>query len=82
MGKEKLIKICNIVAFIFALSFVLQVTRDAFAYGSTLNSAPFYVWVLVDAVRYLMPALCIFLVGRFFKFRLNQEKRENPLKRK
>ena len=75
MKKNKVIKICNTVAFIFALSFLLQLVRDWILYNSTLNSAPFRLWVLTDAVLYLMPASFAFLIGRFVK--LQQKKKEN-----
>lgn len=64
---KKLIKACNMVAFIFLLSFFLKLGRDWVIYNSTLNSAPFYIWVVADAVRYLLPAGSIFLIGRFLK---------------
>ena len=64
---KKLIKACNMVAFIFLLSFFLKLGRDWMLYDSTLNSAPFYVWIIADAARYLMPAGFVFLVGRFMK---------------
>ena len=64
---KKLIKACNLVAFIFLLSFFLKLGRDWVMYSSTLNSAPFYVWILADAIRYLLPAGFAFLIGRFLK---------------
>ena len=75
MKKEKLLKICNIVAFVFALSFLLKLARDFVAYNAALNSAPFSVWVLADAVQYLMPAAFVFLIGRIVK--LQKDKEEN-----
>ena len=74
-NKKKLIKICNTIAFIFALSFVLRLIRDWSVYNTTLNSAPFYLWVLADAVQYLMPAAFAFLIGRIVK--LQKDKEEN-----
>ena len=71
---KKLIKVCNMVAFIFLLSFVLKVARDWMMYNSTLNSAPFYIWIVADAVRYLLPAGFTFLIGRFLK--VAQESKE------
>ena len=62
---KKLIKVCNMVAFIFLLSFFLKLVRDWMMYDATLNSAPFSIWVLADAVRYLMPSGFVFLLGRF-----------------
>ena len=71
--QKKLIKICNFVAFIFALSFLLKLARDWGVYSTTLNSAPFYIWVVADAVQYLMPAAFVFLIGRFVKHQQNKE---------
>lgn len=73
MKKEKLLKICNLVAFIFALSFLLQLLRDWHVYNTTLNSAPFYLWVLADALQYLMPAAVVFLIGRVVKHQKDRE---------
>ena len=72
-SKTKLIKICNTVAFIFALSFLLQLVRDWSVYNTTLNSAPFRLWVLTDAVLYLMPAAFAFLIGRIVKLQKDKE---------
>ena len=73
MKKEKITKICNTVAFIFALSFLLRLARDWTVYNTTLNSAPFYVWVLADAMQYLMPAAFVFLIGRIVKHQKDKE---------
>lgn len=64
---KKLITTCNIVAFIFLLSFFLKLGRDWMMYDSTLNSAPFYIWVVANAIQYLLPAGAAFLIGRFLK---------------
>lgn len=77
MNKDKIIKVCNIAAFIFALSFALKLARDAITYFTTANSAPFIIWVAADAVRYLMPAAALFLVGWLVKRAKKQEEQEN-----
>ena len=71
---KKLIKACTMVAFIFLLSFFLKLGRDWVMYDAMLNSAPFTVWILADAIRYLLPAGFIFLIGRFLK--VAQENKE------
>ena len=71
---KKLIKVCNMVAFIFLLSFFLKLGRDWMMYDSTLNSAPFYIWVVANAIQYLLPAGSAFLIGRFLK--AAQERKE------
>ena len=42
-------------------------------YNTTLNSAPFRLWVLTDAVLYLMPAAFAFLIGCIVKLQKNKE---------
>ena len=71
---KKLIKVCNMVAFIFLLSFFLKLGRDWVMYDSIQNSAPFMVWVIADGVRYLLPSGFTFLIGRFLK--VAQENKE------
>ena len=73
MGKEKLIKICNIVALILTLSFPLRLVRDWFVYNTTLNSAPFWVWIAANAVLHLIPAAILFLIGQFLKIVRNKK---------
>lgn len=77
MNQTKIIKICNIVAFILTLSFLLKLVRDWFVYNTTLNSAPFYLWVMVDAAYYLLPAACIFLAGRLVHVKKKKDEQEN-----
>ena len=75
---KKLITVCNMVAFIFLLSFFLKLGRDWVMYSSTLNSAPFSIWIIADAVRYLLPAGFVFLIGRFLKVAQdNKEKNDS-----
>ena len=79
---KKLIKACNMVAFIFLLSFCLKLGRDWMLYDSTPNSAPFYIWIIADAVRYLLPAGFTFLIGRFLKVaQENKEKNDSDFVR-
>ena len=74
---KKLIKVCNMVAFIFLLSFFLKLGRDWFMYNDSY-SAPFYFWVVADAIRYLLPAGFTFLIGRFLKVAQdNKEKNDS-----
>lgn len=40
--------------------------KDDFDYGkysSTLTSAPFDIWILVNALYFVLPALIIFILG-------------------
>lgn len=40
---------------------------DYSKYTSTLNSAPFYVWILANALYLIIPAIILFAVGAIIK---------------
>ena len=65
MKKKKIIKLVNITSIILLFCFVISIVTGYLRYYSydTLNSAPFYVWVLVDAICYLGLSLLLFIIG-------------------
>lgn len=48
--KQKVPMICNIVSLILLIVFVIKSIVDYTQYSTSLNSAPFYLWVLVNAL--------------------------------
>ncbi len=48
---------------LLTLGFIIKVLIDYGVYNSTLNSAPFYLWILVDSIYFLLPALISLLIG-------------------
>ncbi len=60
---------------LMVLGFCIHVLVDYHTYNTTLNSAPFWVWILVDALVWLIPALLAFLAGLIVtKIMRNKEK--------
>ena len=45
------------------IGFCINLIVDYRTYSTTLNSAPFWVWILVDALLWLIPALLAFAAG-------------------
>lgn len=64
MKKITLYKIFYIAAIMLAAAFCVLVAVDSYRYTHSLNSAPFYVFVLARALVFLTPALITFIVGR------------------
>ncbi len=64
MKKITLYKIFYIAAIMLAAAFCVLVAVDSYRYTHTLNSAPFYVFVLARALVFLTPALTSFIVGK------------------
>ena len=65
--KKKVPLICDIVSLAFVVGFVIKSVLDYFKYSSTLNSAPFSVWLLVNALCLITPAIIVFAVGKMVK---------------
>lgn len=57
--KQKVPMICNIVSLILLIVFVIKSIVDY----TSLNSAPFYLWVLVNALFLVIPAIILFVIG-------------------
>lgn len=63
MKRITLYKIFYIAAIMLAAAFCVLVAVDSYKYSATLNSAPFYIFVLARAITFLLPALIAFIVG-------------------
>ena len=57
------------VSAILVLVFFVNTALDWHTYTTTLNSAPFRYWVLVNAIYFLLPSLILSVVGIVLKSR-------------
>ena len=55
---------------LMVLGFFIHLAVDWHQYNTTLNSAPFWLWILVDAVLWLLPALIAAIAGYVAKRKL------------
>ena len=60
---------------LMVLGFFVNVMVDWYQYNSTLNSAPFWVWILCDAALWLLPALAALITGIVAKRKLTQKEK-------
>ena len=65
--KKKVPMICNIVSVVLVIAFIVKNVVDYSKYTSTLNSAPFYVWILANALYLIIPAIILSAVGAIIK---------------
>ena len=56
-------KICYGLSVILFVGFMINTIIDYGRYNSTLNSAPFYMWVIVNAICFIAPAIIVLIVG-------------------
>ena len=60
---------------LMVLGFCIAVCVDWHRYNTTLNSAPFWVWIVTDALIWLIPAAIAAIAGFVAKKKLT--KKEN-----
>ena len=60
---------------LMVLGFCIAVFLGWYQYNSTLNSAPFWVWIVTDALVWLIPAAVAAIAGFVAKRKLS--KKEN-----
>lgn len=56
-------RICYVASLILVLVFVIRVVLDYINYDAMVNSAPFSVFILVEAINFILPALLLFIAG-------------------
>lgn len=69
MKKIRGVPLCYALSALLCLGFVINTILDYSRYSSTLNSAPFYLWVVVNALCFLVPAAIFLLLGIVLKNR-------------
>ena len=75
MKKMQTYKLLYGAAVLIILGFCIHLAVDYYQYCTTLHSAPFSVWVLVDLLLWLVPAALAFRAGYIAKKRkLSKEK--------
>ena len=65
MKKENVYKFLYIAAALLVVGFAIASGVDAYKYntGGYLGSAPLYLYILVNAIMYLLPSLAFFVTG-------------------
>lgn len=69
MGR-KLPLACYVVSFALVIAFIVKSIIDYTRYLESYGSAPFHVWVLVNALYLIIPAIIALIVGVIVKKRL------------
>lgn len=68
MGK-KLPLVCYVVSAALVIAFIVKSIVDYTRYLESYGSAPFRVWVLVNALYLVVPAIIVSVVGVIIKKR-------------
>ena len=75
MKKVKAHKLLYGAAALMVLGFGIHTLADYCRYDGTLNSAPFRLWIYVNAMLWLIPALLAFLAGFIANKKLSKKEK-------
>lgn len=67
MRKHKWYPLCYVFSALAVAGFGLKVAWDWHIYTATLNSAPFRLFIMMDAVCFLLPAVLLLILGRYLR---------------
>ena len=74
MKKLNGIKICYGASVLLFIGFIINTLIDYSRYDSAINSAPFDLWIIVNAIFFIVPAIILFAVGFVIKKKQNKPK--------
>jgi hypothetical protein len=57
------------ISVLLMIAFFVKSVVDYVQYSSSLNSAPFYIWIVVNAIYFIVPAMIVFVIGIIMKKR-------------
>ena len=63
MKMDKKVSVYFTCSLFFVFGFIFSVIKDYVTYHNTLNSAPFYIDIMINVVCFLLPALIFAFVG-------------------
>lgn len=67
MKKANIHKFLYIVSVLLVLGFAIHTIVDACRYNSMMTSFPFYTFVIVHAIEYLIPSIIVCIVAVIVK---------------
>lgn len=72
MKKKHWYKFMYVISTLLVVGFIIRTTVDYIQYNETLNSAPFYVFILARALVFLLPAIVSLILASVFKKKFNK----------
>ena len=69
MKKFNGVKICYGASVLLFVGFIINTIIDYGRYNSTLNSAPFYLWIIVNGICFIVPAI----IGLIIKKKIRKD---------
>ena len=75
MKKENIYKFLYAVCIFLIIGFVIRISVDFIKYDEMNNSAPFYAFIIIRAIQFIMPSIICFVVGKITKKKFTKEEK-------
>ena len=72
MKKVSIFKLLFVLSILLLVVFVVNTIIDYINYSTTLNSAPFSVFILVNAIMFILPSIVLAIIGFIIKRKSNR----------
>ncbi len=69
MKRENLYKFLYFIDILLVIGFCIRLVSDYYKYKKEVYSAPFYIFICVRAIEFLIAALIVFAAARILKKR-------------
>ncbi len=76
MKKETTYKILFTISILLLVVFVVNTIIDYINYTTTLNSAPFSVYILVNAIIFILPSAILAIIAFIIKRKSNRQNKQ------
>lgn len=73
MKKETICKILFAISTLLLAAFVVNTIIDYINYSTSFTSAPFSVFILVNAIMFILPSIILAVIGFIIKIKSNQQ---------
>lgn len=67
MKKENIYKFLYTVSIFLIIGFTIRLSVDYFKYDNLNNSAPFYTFIIVRIIEFIIPSIIVFIAGKVMK---------------
>lgn len=72
MKKENYYKFLYVISILLVIGFGIRLGADYFKYNTINNSVPFYVFILVRMLEFIIPSIIIYILAKYTKKKFNR----------
>lgn len=67
MKKSSIYKILYFISILLFIGYIIRLITDYQHYNPIITSAPFYTYIIIRSVEYLLPCIIVFIIAIIIK---------------